>query len=98
VQFCPNGLVIRCRLCGATVRPSHAEICQLLGNCRQKQPAGLTALDATDPERTWTCIVINIIFDILACDDWLVRLVSSDELIGNVVQVIAHDLRLRTDS
>src|SRR5262245_47987361 len=25
-------------------------------------------------------------------------LVSSDELIGNVVQVIAHDLRLRTDS
>ena len=35
----------------------------------------------------------------LACDDWLVSpsLVSSDKLIGNVVQVIAHDLRLRAD-
>jgi hypothetical protein len=58
-------------------------------------------MSANDPERTSICLVINIRFH--GSETGFIGalgrpVVSGDELIGDVVEVVADNLGLRTDS
>jgi hypothetical protein len=69
---------------------------------RVRRTSGKTfAMSAFDPERTSICLVINVRFhgSETGFTGALGRpVVSGDELIGDVVEVVADNLGLRTDS